>query len=105
MVLRSTEKSKQIVGVLMGVPITCTVFGASVQMVHLDFLCLAKFLRMRRMAPILFQEIFRRARVLNFSQCIFTSSVDVPGIVGDLKVYRCDLHCLADVRFLFAILL
>mmetsp|Transcript_62717 Transcript_62717/g.53201 ORF Transcript_62717/g.53201 Transcript_62717/m.53201 type:complete len:102 (+) Transcript_62717:350-655(+) len=59
-------------GFISGTPAVMNVKGNLVSTVEINFLCVHKGLRDKRMAPILIKEVTRRANVRHIFQAIYT---------------------------------
>ena len=54
-------------------------------MVEINFLCVHKKLRLKRMAPVLIKEITRRVNLEGIFQAVYTAGVVLPGIVAKCR--------------------
>jgi glycylpeptide N-tetradecanoyltransferase len=54
-------------------------------MVEINFLCVHKKLRLKRMAPVLIKEITRRVNLEGIFQAVYTAGVVLPGIVSKCR--------------------
>jgi glycylpeptide N-tetradecanoyltransferase len=95
------KKSKAFVGFISAVPATMRVYGKEVQMVEINFLCVHKKLRDKRLAPMMIKEITRRVNRRNLWQAIYTAGVVLPNPVASCSYYHRSLNPkkLVDVRF------
>jgi hypothetical protein len=64
-------------------------FKREVPMVEINFLCVHKKLRLKRMAPVLIKEITRRVNLEGIFQAVYTAGVVLPGIVGKCRYVFC----------------
>lgn len=60
-------------------------------MVEINFLCVHKKLRLKRMAPVLIKEITRRVNLEGIFQAVYTAGVVLPGIVSKCR-FVCSLR-------------
>lgn len=60
-------------------------------MVEINFLCVQKTLRSKRIAPILIEEISRRVALNGIYQAIFTAGVVIPRPIGKCRFAFCYL--------------
>lgn len=67
--LKSTNK---IVGFISGIPTNIIINSKEIKAVKINFLCVHKKLRNKRMSPVLIQEIIRRIKLFGISQAIYT---------------------------------
>ena len=70
--------------------------------VKINYLCVHKKLRSKRLAPVLIKEITRRANLLGIFQAVYTAEVVLPGPFASVTNYYRPLHPtkLIDVGFL-----
>ncbi|CAF1344154.1 unnamed protein product, partial [Didymodactylos carnosus] len=66
-------KSGKMVGFISAVPIRMHVYDKEVSMVEINFLCVHKKLRLKRMAPVLIKEITRRVNCEGIFQAAYTA--------------------------------
>lgn len=99
------SKSGKLVGFIGATPAKIKVSGGgkchSVKMVEINFLCVHKKLRTKRMAPVLIREITRRVNVQGIFQAIFTAGVVIPKPVAKCRYYHRSINPkkLTDVKF------
>ena len=53
-------KKNKLFGFISGIPVVTNVNGVSVKMAEINFLCVHKSLRTKRLAPVLIKEVTRR---------------------------------------------
>ncbi|CAF2330427.1 unnamed protein product [Rotaria sp. Silwood2] len=61
-------------------------------MVEINFLCVHKKLRLKRMAPVLIKEITRRVNLEGIFQAVYTAGVVLPGIVSKCRYWHRSLN-------------
>lgn len=95
-------KKKRMFGCITGIPVEMSVNGKTVQMTEINFLCVHKNLRAKRLAPVLIKEITRRVNLTNVWQAIYTAGVTIPTpFTGATYWHRgINIKKLCDVRFL-----
>lgn len=73
----------------------------SVKMVEINFLCVHKKLRAKRMAPVLIKEITRRVNLTGVFQAVYTAGVVIPKPVGTCRYWHRSLNPkkLIEVKF------
>ena len=76
------EKTNKLVGFISGVPASVRIKEKVVRMVEINFLCVIKVLRSKRMAPVLIREITRRVHLHGIFQAVYTAGVYLPKPVG-----------------------
>lgn len=94
-------KKKKMFGCITGIPVHMTVNGTQVEMAEINFLCVHKGLRAKRLAPVLIKEITRRVNVCNIWQAIYTAGVTIPTPFTGATYWHRSLNPkkLVDVRF------
>jgi glycylpeptide N-tetradecanoyltransferase len=70
-------------------------------MVEINFLCVHKSLRGKRLAPVLIREVTRRVNVTDVWQAVYTAGVVLPSPIGQCRYYHrsLDPKKLIDVGF------
>ena len=73
----------------------------SLPMVEINFLCVHKKLRSKRMAPVLIKEITRRVNLHGIFQAVYTAGVVLPRPVGSCRYWHRSLNPrkLIEVKF------
>ena len=94
-------KSNRLMAFISAVPAKVRVYDVTKDMVEVNFLCVHKKLRSKRLAPVLIKEI---TRVVNFTgvfQAVYTAGVVLPGHVGSCRYYHrtLDAKKLVDIGF------
>jgi len=86
--VRST-KSNRLMALITGVPARVRVHSAADRdMVEINFLCVHKKLRSKRLAPVLIKEITRRVNRSGVFQAVYTAGVVLPGHVASCRYYH-----------------
>ena len=75
--LRST-KTKKLLGFISGTPCKLNVKESVVKMAEINFLCVNRKLRTKRMAPMLIKEVTRRVNLKGVWSAIYTSGETFP---------------------------
>jgi glycylpeptide N-tetradecanoyltransferase len=70
--------NNKIIATIFGIPTTINVFDKSVLISDINFLCIHKTIRNKRLAPVLIKEIIRRGNLHNIYQGYYTASLDLP---------------------------
>jgi len=78
-----------------------TKFEKEVKMVEINFLCVHKKLRDKRLAPVLIAEITRRVNLQNIWQAIYTAGTLIPRPISKARYYHRSLNPekLIDIKF------
>ncbi|KAH3902640.1 probable Glycylpeptide N-tetradecanoyltransferase [Saccharomycodes ludwigii] len=74
--------SKKLVGFISAIPVTLQVRGKILPSVDINFLCVHKKLRAKRLAPVFIKEITRRVNLCNIWQALHTGGVVLPSPVS-----------------------
>lgn len=82
------SSNKLLVALITGIPVTTTVYDKSMKMAEINFLCVHKKLRAKRLAPVLIREVTRRVNRLDIWQATYTAGVKLPGTVGECRYYH-----------------
>ncbi|KAI9159340.1 glycylpeptide N-tetradecanoyltransferase [Blastocladiella emersonii ATCC 22665] len=86
------EASNRLVAFISGVPATIVVNDNPIDMVEINFLCVLKKLRSKRMAPVLIKEITRRCHLEGIFQAIYTAGAELPGAVASPRYWHRSLN-------------
>lgn len=71
-------KKNKLFGFISGIPVHTKVRANDVTMAEINFLCVHKSLRTKRLATVLIKEVTRRVNLLNIWQAIYTAGVLIP---------------------------
>jgi glycylpeptide N-tetradecanoyltransferase len=90
----------KLVGFITGIPASiqvwkgaeATVYDPVIKMVEINFLCVHKKLRSKRLAPVLIKEITRRVNKENIWQAVYTAGVVLPRPVSECRYYHRSLN-------------
>ncbi|KAL9637851.1 MAG: hypothetical protein Q9164_001934 [Protoblastenia rupestris] len=88
------SKSQKLIAFISGVPVQLRVRSKVLKCSEINFLCVHKKLRSKRLAPVLIQEITRRCYVLGIFQGIYTGGIVLPKPVGSCRYYHRSLDWL-----------
>ncbi|KZO97861.1 N-myristoyl transferase [Calocera viscosa TUFC12733] len=93
--------SKKLVGFISGVPLKLNIRDQVVAATEINFLCVHKKLRSKRLAPVLIKEVTRRVHLEGVFQAIYTAGVVLPTPVSTCRYYHRTLNLpkLVDVGF------
>jgi len=94
-------KSRKLVGFISAVPASVSIYKKTVKMVEINFLCVHKKLRSKRVAPVLIREITRRVNCQGLFQAVYTAGVVLPKPVGTCRYWHRSLNPkkLIEVKF------
>ncbi|EYC28441.1 hypothetical protein Y032_0007g3225 [Ancylostoma ceylanicum] len=95
------KQSGRLLAFIAAVPQTIRVYDKERPMVEINFLCVHKKLRSKRVAPVLIREITRRVNQQKIFQAVYTAGVVIPKPVGVCRYWHRSLNPkkLIDVRF------
>eukprot|EP00406_Dinophysis_acuminata_P010340 CAMPEP_0179234854 /NCGR_PEP_ID=MMETSP0797-20121207/13104_1 /TAXON_ID=47934 /ORGANISM="Dinophysis acuminata, Strain DAEP01" /LENGTH=488 /DNA_ID=CAMNT_0020942047 /DNA_START=111 /DNA_END=1577 /DNA_ORIENTATION=- len=82
----------KLVGFITGIPANVQVYEPVIKMVEINFLCVHKKLRSKRLAPVLIKEITRRVNKENIWQAVYTAGVVLPRPVSECRYYHRSLN-------------
>lgn len=93
--------TKKLVAFISGIPVTLRVRNNDLKCSEINFLCIHKKLRAKRLAPVLIKEITRRCNLLEIWQAIYTAGVVLPKPISTCRYYHRSLDWLKlyDVGF------
>ncbi|CAJ0580956.1 unnamed protein product, partial [Mesorhabditis spiculigera] len=93
--------SKKLVAFISAIPQAVRIYDKTKKMVEINFLCVHKKLRQKRVAPVLIREITRRVNQQGIFQAAFTAGVVLPKPVSVCRYYHRSLNPkkLIDCRF------
>ena len=87
-------KSQRLVAFISGVPVSLHVRSNVFTTTEVNFLCIHKKLRSKRLAPVLIQEITRRSYVLGIFQGLYTGGIVLPKPVSSCRYFHRSLDWL-----------
>ena len=88
------SKSQKLIAFISGVPVQLRVRSKVLKCSEINFLCVHKKLRSKRLAPVLIQEITRRCYILGIFQGIYTGGIVLPKPVSSCRYYHRSLDWL-----------
>jgi glycylpeptide N-tetradecanoyltransferase len=86
------KKTGKLVAFITAVPATIRVRRDAQRMVEINFLCVHKKLRSKRLAPVLIQEITRRVNLQDIWQAVYTAGALLPRPVTASRYYHRSLN-------------
>jgi len=96
-----SSKSGKLMAFITAVPAHVRAYEKTVPMVEINFLCVHKKLRSKRLAPVLIKEITRRVNLTGVFQAVYTAGVVLPVPVASCRYYHRSLNPkkLVDIGF------
>ena len=85
-------KSKKLVGFISAIPAQVSVSGHKIKTVEINFLCVLKQLRSKRMAPVLISEVTRRVNLHGIFQAVYTAGIVLPKPVASCRYWHRSLN-------------
>lgn len=95
------KSTRKLVGFIAGIPARVRANENTIDMVEINFLCVIKKLRAKRLAPVLIMEITRRVNLHNIWQAAYTAGVVLPKPVAVTRYWHRSLNPkkLIDIGF------
>jgi glycylpeptide N-tetradecanoyltransferase len=72
------SKTNTLMAFIAGIPVQCQVHTDNVSMCEINFLCIHKKLRSKRLAPVLIKEVTRRVNLTDTWQAVYTAGIVLP---------------------------
>ncbi|KAF2840518.1 glycylpeptide N-tetradecanoyltransferase [Patellaria atrata CBS 101060] len=96
-----TSSSRRLVAFISGIPVDLRVRDKVLKCSEINFLCVHKKLRQKRLTPVLIKEITRRCYVVGIYQAIYTVGIILPTPVSTCRYFHrsLDWEKLYDVGF------
>eukprot|EP00127_Corallochytrium_limacisporum_P007392 Clim_evm11s250 gene=Clim_evmTU11s250 len=95
------QANKKLVAFISAIPADVHVVNQQKRMVEVNFLCVHKKLRTKRLAPVLIKEITRRVHIKGIFQAIYTGGIVIPRPVTRTTYWHRSLNFkkLVDTKF------
>ncbi|XP_059414462.1 glycylpeptide N-tetradecanoyltransferase 1-like isoform X1 [Carassius carassius] len=95
------DSNHKLVGFISAIPANIRIYDIEKMMVEINFLCVHKKLRSKRVAPVLIREITRRVNLEGIFQAVYTAGVVLPKPVGTCRYWHRSLNPrkLIEVKF------
>ena len=77
---------------ISGIPVTMKIHNQIINMIEINFLCIHKKLRSKRLAPVLIKEITRRANVNGIYQAVYTAGIYLPKPIATTRYFHRSLR-------------
>ncbi|KAI9916280.1 hypothetical protein PsorP6_017959 [Peronosclerospora sorghi] len=82
------QKTNKLMAFISGVPVKTRVYTNVMPMAEINFLCVHKKLRSKRLAPVLIKEITRKVNLRNIWQAVYTAGVVLPMPVAQCRYFH-----------------
>lgn len=86
------KSNRKLVAFITAVPASISVYDNIIRMVEINFLCVHKKLRSKRLAPVLIREITRRVNLQGIWQAAYTAGAVLPRPVSSSRYYHRSLN-------------
>lgn len=86
------EKTGKLLAFVSGIPADIDVYSEKRKMAEVNFLCVHKKLREKRLTPVLIKEITRRVNVEDIWQAVYTAGVVLPSPISQARYYHRSLN-------------
>mmetsp|Transcript_13207 Transcript_13207/g.40606 ORF Transcript_13207/g.40606 Transcript_13207/m.40606 type:complete len:429 (+) Transcript_13207:81-1367(+) len=86
------KTSGKLVGFITAIPARIVVHDRPLEVVEINFLCIHKKLRSKRLAPVMIKEITRRVNLQGIFQAVYTAGVVLPRPVSQCRYYHRSLN-------------
>lgn len=86
------EEAGTLLGFISAIPAKIRAYEHAIPMVEINFLCVHKKLRTKRLAPLLIKEITRRVNRQNIWQAVYTAGVVLPNPIVSAQYYHRSLN-------------
>ncbi|KAK2466840.1 hypothetical protein APHAL10511_001098 [Amanita phalloides] len=95
--------NKKLVAFISGVPITLRVRANTVVATEINYLCVHKKLRSKRLAPVLIKEVTRQVHLKGIFQAIYTAGIVIPTPISVCRYYHRSLNVqkLVETKFCY----
>ncbi|KAK9369900.1 acyl-CoA N-acyltransferase [Lipomyces kononenkoae] len=84
--------TKKLVAFISGIPVHLRVRNTTIPATEINFLCIHKKLRSKRLAPLLIKEVTRRVNKQGIWQALYTAGVVLPKPVSTCRYYHRSLN-------------
>ena len=92
--VRAKGPSRLLVASIFGIPTKLRIRDNVLDVVEINFLCIHKKLRSKRLTPVLIKEVTRRCHLEGIYQAIYTAGVILPTPVGSCRYFHRSLDWL-----------
>ena len=85
-------KKNKLFGFISGIPVHMSVNGTKKLMAEINFLCVHKNLRSKKLAPVLIKEVTRRVNRCDIWQAIYTAGIVIPTPIAETTYWHRSLN-------------
>ncbi|MBW0470867.1 hypothetical protein O181_010582 [Austropuccinia psidii MF-1] len=90
--VRVTSGKRRLIAFIAGVPMSLQVRSVRKDCAEINFLCIHKKLRSKRLAPVLIKEITRRCHLKGIFQAIYTAGIFLPTPISRCQYFHRNLN-------------
>jgi glycylpeptide N-tetradecanoyltransferase len=84
----TNSTQKKLVGFISAIPQHIRMYEHELPMAEVNFLCVHKKLRSKRLAPVLIKEVTRRINLTNIGQAVYTAGIVLPRPISTNRYYH-----------------
>ncbi|CAG8644199.1 8885_t:CDS:2, partial [Paraglomus occultum] len=84
--------NKKLVAFISGTPADIRIYKSTQHLVEINFLCVHKKLRSKRLAPVLIKEITRRSHLQGIFQAVYTAGIVLPKPICSARYFHRNLN-------------
>lgn len=86
--VRGSTGKKSLFGFIAGIPVTTRAHNKEFKAAEINFLCVHKKLRSKRLAPVLIREVTRRINLTDCWQALYTAGTELPTPVSNIRYHH-----------------
>uniref|UniRef100_K3X2Q6 Glycylpeptide N-tetradecanoyltransferase n=1 Tax=Globisporangium ultimum (strain ATCC 200006 / CBS 805.95 / DAOM BR144) TaxID=431595 RepID=K3X2Q6_GLOUD len=87
-----SQSNNKLLAFISGIPVKTTVYEHTMEMAEINFLCVHKKLRTKRLAPVLIKEVTRKVNLKNIWQAVYTAGVVLPMPLTSCRYFHRSLN-------------
>ncbi|XP_065196244.1 glycylpeptide N-tetradecanoyltransferase 1-like [Sycon ciliatum] len=82
------KSNNKLVGFISGIPVHIRIYSKTLSLAEVNFLCVHKKLRSKRLAPVLIKEVTRRINLTGIFQAVYTAGVVLPKPISKCRYFH-----------------
>jgi len=90
--VREVAGKRRLMGFITGIPVDVRAYESKMKVAEINFLCVHKNLRSKRLAPVLIMEVTRRVNLRDMWQAVYTAGVVIPKPVARNRYWHRSLN-------------
>ncbi|GAB9464450.1 Glycylpeptide n-tetradecanoyltransferase 2 [Globisporangium polare] len=87
-----SQSNNKLLAFISGIPVKTTVYENTMEMAEINFLCVHKKLRTKRLAPVLIKEVTRKVNLMDIWQAVYTAGVMLPMPLTSCRYFHRSLN-------------